>query len=89
MNSATSGDLKSSTYGSQIRLQWKHVRFDRGSNGKIEILTQKRSKVAIIPLSTELHEDLEAIRKERKPSNQDYVLLNPETGVSFANRAIL
>ena len=71
------------------RLQWKHVHFDRGSNGEIEILTQKRSKVAIIPLSTELREDLEALRMERKPSNQDYVLLNAETGVSFANRAIL
>lgn len=72
-----------------VRLQWKHVQFDRGSNGEIEILTQKRSKVAIIPLSTELREDLEALRKEHTQSNQDYVLLNPETGVSFANRAVL
>ncbi len=71
-----------------VRLQWEHVHFGRGSNGEIEILTQKRSKVAIIPLSTELREDLEAL-KERKPSNQDYVLVNPETGVSFANRSIL
>ncbi len=56
-----------------IRLQWKHVHFGRGNNGEIEILTQKRSKIAIIPLSTELREDLEDLRGERKPHSEDYV----------------
>jgi integrase len=72
-----------------VRLQWKHIHFGRGSNGEIEILTQKRSKVAIIPLATELRENLECLRSERKPRSEDYVLLNPETGVPFADRAIL
>jgi integrase len=49
------------------QLQWKHVHVGRGSNGEIEILTQKRSKVAIFPLSTELRDDLDAIRRQRKP----------------------
>jgi integrase len=72
-----------------IRLQWKHVHFGRGSNGEIEILTQKRSKVAIIPLATELRENLESLRSERKPHGEDHVLLNAETGKPFADRAIL
>jgi integrase len=72
-----------------IQLQWKHVHFGRGSNGEIEILTQKRSKVTIVPLATELRENLESLRSERKPHSEDYVLLNPETGVPFADRAIL
>jgi integrase len=72
-----------------IRLQWKHVHFGRGKNGEIEILTQKRSKLAIIPLSSELREDLEALRGDRKPHSEDHVLLNPETGKPFTDRAIL
>lgn len=72
-----------------VQLQWKHVHFGRGTNGEIETLTQKRSKVAIIPLSTELRENLESLRSERKPTGENQVLLNPETGVPFANRAIL
>lgn len=72
-----------------VRLQWKNVHFGRGANGEIEILTQKRSKVAIIPLATELRENLESLYRERKPRGEDYVLLNPETGVPIANRAIL
>lgn len=72
-----------------VQLQWKHIHFGRGTNGEIEILTQKRSKVAIIPLSTELRENLESLRSQRKPSNEDHVLLNPETGKAFADRAIL
>ena len=72
-----------------VRVQWKNVHFGRGANGEIEILTQKRSKVAIIPLATELRDNLESLYSERKPRTEDYVLLNPETGVSFANRAVL
>jgi integrase len=72
-----------------IRLQWKHVHFGRGNNGEVEILTQKRSKLAIVPLSTELREDLEDLRGKRKPHSEDYVLFNPETGKSFTDRAIL
>ena len=72
-----------------VKLQWKHVHFGRGSNGEIEILTQKRSKVAIIPLASEFRENLESQYSERKPRNEDYVLLNPETDKPFANRAIL
>jgi integrase len=72
-----------------VQLQWKHIHFGRGTNGEIEILTQKRSKVAIIPLSTELRENLESLRVLRKPSSEDHVLLNPETGKAFADRAIL
>ena len=72
-----------------VRVQWKNVHFGRGANGEIEMLTQKRSKVAIIPLATELRENLESLCRERKPRGEDYVLLNPETGVPFANRAIL
>jgi integrase len=60
-----------------------------GTNGEVEILTQKRSKVAIVPLSTELRENLESLRSQRKPSSEDHVLLNPETGAAFADRAIL
>jgi integrase len=71
------------------QLRWKHVCFGRGINGEIEILTQKRSKVAIIPLSTELRENLEFLRSERKPSIEDRVLWNPETDVPYTNRAIL
>lgn len=72
-----------------VRLQWKHVHFGRGNNGEIEILTQKRQKWAIIPLSTELRENLESLRSERKASSEDHVLINPETGSPFASRAKL
>jgi integrase len=72
-----------------VQLQWKHVHFGRGTNGEIEILTQKRSKVAIVPLSSELRENLETLHSERKPSSEDRVLWNPETDVPYADRAIL
>jgi integrase len=49
-----------------VRLQWKHIHFGRGSNGEVEILTQKRTKVAIIPLATELRENLEMRRGESR-----------------------
>ena len=55
----------------------------------MEITTQKRGKVAIVPLATELRENLESLYNERKPSSEDYVLFNPETGKPFADRAVL
>jgi integrase len=72
-----------------VRLQWKDIYFGRGSNGEIEILTQKRSKVAIIPLSTELRENLESLRSARKASSEDRLLWNPETDAPYTDRAIL
>jgi hypothetical protein len=36
-------------------------------NGEIEVLAQKRGKIAIVPLSTEFRDDLEAIYKQRQP----------------------
>ena len=66
-------------------LRWKHVLFGQGYNGEIEIVTKKRDKLAIIPLSTELRDDLETIRRQRKPHREDHVLLNPETGRPFTD----
>jgi hypothetical protein len=51
-----------------VQLRWKHVHFGRGPNGEIEILTQKRNKVAIIPLSTELRENLESFVVSASPA---------------------
>ena len=67
-----------------VNLQWRHVHLDRGQNGEIEVLTQKRSKTAIIPLSTELRNALEEIKDKQKP--EDFVLYNPETNQPFSNR---
>jgi len=72
--------------GDAIGLRWKDVRFDRGTNGEIELLTQKRSKIAIIPLSTELRNVLEEAHSKRKPRPEDPVLLNPENGQPFISR---
>jgi len=69
-----------------VGLRWKDVRFDRGTNGEIEVLTQKRGKIAIIPLSTELKSALEEAHSKRKPSPEDRVLLNPENGEPFQSR---
>jgi integrase len=72
-----------------IRLRWEHVRFSQGDNGEIEIMTQKRGKLAVIPLSGELRQALEEER--RKTSRQaslgvdDYVLLNPATSEPFTS----
>ncbi len=72
--------------GDAIGLRWKDVRFDRGTNGEIELLTQKRSKIAIIPLSTELRNALEEAHLKRKPRPEDLVILNPENGQPFISR---
>jgi integrase len=75
--------------GDAINLRWENVRFDQGINGEIEVLTQKRSKIAIIPLSTELRNALESTlsqrKKESKGKSSDYVLVNPETNHAYAN----
>jgi integrase len=72
--------------GDAVGLSWKDVRFDRGTNGEIEVLTQKRGKIAIIPLSTELKSALEEAYSKRKPGPEDPVLLNPENGEPFLTR---
>jgi integrase len=72
-----------------LNLRWENVRFDRGTNGEIEVLTQKRSKIAIIPLSSELHNALDDLHNERKPRKEDQVLHNPEKGRPFTSRARL
>jgi integrase len=59
-----------------LSLLWENVHFDRGVNGEIEKLTQKREKLAIIPLSTELRNALEELSRQRKPRPDDLVLLN-------------
>jgi integrase/recombinase XerC len=67
-----------------VNLQWRNVHLDRGQNGEIEVLTQKRSKTAIVPLSTELRNALEEIKDKQTPD--DSVLCNPETKAPFSNR---
>jgi integrase len=62
-------------------LRWANIQFDRGANGEIEVLTQKRGKIAIIPLSTELRNALEEVHQERKPHGEDHVVFNPDTGI--------
>jgi integrase len=69
-----------------VNLRWSNVHFGRGVNGEIEVLTQKRGKIAIVPLSTELRDDLEAIYNQRKPHAEDRLLFNPETGAPFTSR---
>jgi integrase len=69
-----------------MTLRWDEIRFDRGVNGEIEKLTQKRGKVAIIPLSTELREALEQAYRERKPRPDNLVLLNAKDGRPFPDR---
>ena len=54
-------------------------------NGEIEIVTQKRGKLAVIPLSTELRSALERERTKRKPNPEDHVLVNPATGEPFSS----
>ena len=70
-----------------ISLRWENIQFDRGVNGEIEVLTQKRSKIAIIPLATELRNELEDLHRERKPSKDDQVLFNTDTERPFTSRA--
>ncbi len=69
-----------------VKVRWQDIHFDRGTNGEVEVLTQKRGKVAIIPLSTELRNALEEVRLKRKPQPEDLVLFNPENGRPFETR---
>jgi integrase len=69
-----------------INLRWQNIHFDRGVNGEVEVLTQKRNKLAIIPLSTELRNALEELYQGRKPRLDDRVLFNPENGRPFDSR---
>jgi integrase len=69
-----------------LNLRWENVHFNRGANGEVEIMTQKRTKLAIIPLSTELREALQEVHQARKPPKDDRVLYNPETGEAFTSR---
>jgi integrase len=72
-----------------VNLTWGHIHFDRGANGEIEVLTQKRTKIAIIPLSSELNETLQEAYSKVKPHPSDRVLINPDTGKAFTSRARL
>jgi hypothetical protein len=58
-------------------------------DGEIEVLTQKRRKVAIIPLSTELRNALEEVSSKRKVRRDEPVLYNPETRKPFLCRVRL
>jgi len=69
-----------------MNLLWENIHFERGVNGEIEVLTQKRSKIAIIPLSTELRNALEDVRSKRKSRPDDLVVYNPENGQPFTSR---
>ena len=73
-----------------VRLRWQNIYFDQGINGEVEIVTQKRSKTAIVPLSSELRnalEDVQAERsKEQKIQPDDFVLRNPEFDQPFSGR---
>ena len=55
-----------------ISLTWRNIHFDRGKNGEIEILTQKRGKPAIIPLSPELREALEDTFAKRSKGQKQF-----------------
>lgn len=72
-----------------VNLTWGQVHFDRGTNGEIDVLTQKRSKTAIIPLSSELRNALEEVARKTKPHPQSRVLINPYTGSPFTDRVPL
>ena len=72
-----------------MSLRWSEVHFDRGVNGEIEKMTQKRGKLAIIPLSTELRTQLEQQHRARKPRQDDPVLLNAKDNRPFPDGARL
>jgi integrase len=66
-----------------VNLTWSAVRFDQGENGEIEVMTQKRRKLAVVPMSTELRTALEAVMQPAKQSS-DFVLVNPYTKVAYS-----
>jgi integrase/recombinase XerC/integrase/recombinase XerD len=69
-----------------LSLKWENVHFGRGVNGEVDKMTQKRSKLAIIPLSTELRNALEDLYRDQKPRQDDLVLLNSKDGKPFSDR---
>jgi integrase len=75
--------------GDAVGLRWRDILFDRGTNGEIQVLTQKRGKIAIIPLSSELRTALEEAHSKRKTRPDDLVLFNPENGEPFLDRSRL
>ena len=60
-----------------VQLTWAEIHFDRR---EIERLTQKRRKLVVLPIHTELMFALEAEHQRRKPQPHERVLLNPTTG---------
>lgn len=72
-----------------VKLTWANVHFERGANGEIELVTQKRGKTAIIPLSPELHDALQNAFHKQKPQPEQQVLINPDTAKPFTSRARL
>jgi integrase len=59
-----------------VQLTWAEIHFDRR---EIERLTQKRRKLVVLPIHTELLFALEAEHARRKPQPHDRVLINPAT----------
>ena len=60
-----------------VQLTWAEIHFDRR---EIERLTQKRRKLVVLPIHTELLFALEAEYARRNPQLHERVLLNPITG---------
>lgn len=63
-----------------MRLTWSEVHFD---SREIERLTQKRRKLVVLPVHTELLFALESEYARRSPQPNERVLLNPNTGESL------
>jgi integrase len=60
-----------------VQVTWAEIHFDRR---EIERRTQKRRKVVVLPIHTELMFALEAEHARRNPQPHERVLLNPNTG---------
>ncbi len=60
-----------------VQLTWQEIHFDRR---EIERRTQKRKKLVVLPIHTELMFVLEAEYARRNPQPHERVLLNPNTG---------
>jgi integrase len=60
-----------------VQLTWSEVRFD---SREIERITQKRRKLVVLPVHTELLFALETEYARRNPRPDERVLLNPNTG---------
>jgi len=60
-----------------VQLTWSEIHFDRR---EIERITQKRRKLVVLRIHTELMFAFEGEYQRRKPQPHDRVLLNPSTG---------